>query len=202
LIVARHAATLGDNVAAVALLSLPGKSGRLLEEDVILAAGQPDVTQQTLAAWRTFIDFAMHDSNEEAIRRGATEWVAHRRALFGEDQASAAKEIDELMLLAMDPEWRLRMGTDPRMSVARIRGVPVLALQGDRDENFDGPRSLTALSEIASQRGVDFKPRLLTGLDHSLTIAGTPNEVAASARDALTTWLVDQLHMTPPRVSP
>ena len=202
LIVARHAATFGDNVAAVALLSLPGKSGRLLEEDVILAAGQPDVAQQTLAAWRTFIDFAMHDSNEEAIRRGATEWVAHRRALFGEDQASVGKEIDDLMLLAMDPEWRLHMGMDPRMSVARIRGIPVLALQGDRDENFDGPRSLTALSEIASQRGVDFKPRLLTGLDHSLTSAETPNEVAASARDALTTWLVDQLHMTQPRVSP
>ena len=201
-IVARYAATFGDNVSAVALLSLPGKSGRLLVEDLILAAGQPDETQQPLAAWRTFIDFAMHDANVEAIRIGATEWIAHRRALFGEDQASAAKEIDDLMLLAMDPEWRLRMGTDPRMSIARIRGVPVLALQGDRDANFDGPRSLTALSEIASQRGVDFNPRLLTGLDHSLTIAGTPNEVAASAREALTTWLVDQLHMTPPRVSP
>ena len=201
-IVARHAATFGDGVAAVALLSLPGKSGRLLEEDLILDAGQPDMTQQTLSAWRTFIDFAMHDANEEAIRIGATEWIAHRRALFGEDQVSAANEIDDLMLLAVDPEWRLRMGTDPRMSIARIRGIPVLALQGDRDATFDGPRSLTALTEIASQRGVDFKPRLLAGLDHSLTITDTPNEVAASAREALTTWLVDQLQMTPPRVSP
>jgi pimeloyl-ACP methyl ester carboxylesterase len=201
-IVARYAATFGDNVSAVALLSLPGKSGRLLMEDLILAGGQPDETQQALAAWRTFIDFAMHDANEEAIRIGATEWIAHRRALFGEDQVSAADEIDALMLLAVDPAWRLHMGTDPRMSIARIRGIPVLALQGDRDATFDGPDSLTALTEIASQRGVDFKPRLLAGLDHSLTSTEKPNEVAAPAREALTTWLVDQLQMTPPRVSP
>jgi pimeloyl-ACP methyl ester carboxylesterase len=202
-IVARYAATFGDNVSAVVLLSLPGKSGRLLMEDLILAAGQPNETQQALAAWRTFIDFAMHDANEKAIRIAATEWIAHRRALFGEEQVSAAAdEIDALMLLAVDPEWRLHMGMDPRMSIARIRGIPVLALQGDRDATFDGPNSLTALTEIASQRGVDFKPRLIPGLDHSLAIAETPNEVAASAREALTTWLVDQLQMTAPRVSP
>ena len=168
-IAARCAAAFNDRINCIALLASPGLPGRLNDVDSIKSylsslGAPPDLIREAISARGELIGYASQDVNEVALKQAAEDSVQSIVRASGQDY----RAVTEVLAEAKDPEWRYLMSYDPRMTMPRLGGVEVLAIQGTEDAQFDGGANLHALGESARLRAVAIDTRLLPGLDHGM----------------------------------
>ncbi|MDP6987587.1 MAG: hypothetical protein QGG74_06045 [Phycisphaerales bacterium] len=206
-IAARHTAAFDEGVAAIALLSAPGLPGRLIESarlGALLAESdvQPDAIEAVVAAYETYLEHAIKSVHVGAIRESAKAWLTAQRSALGLTGPPSDEAVQSAVDRSQDQRWKHWLSYDPRATMPRIQGVPVLAMQGDRDATFDAGANLTALVDSASPRGVSIEPRLLSDLNHLLQPVGASTApspkrirttIAPSALRSLLEWIKPQL---------
>ncbi len=187
---ARHAASFGDPVAALVLLSPPATSGRVQMQARIRDALEGTDPSQALDAWDTYVKYASQGVHREALEVAATAWVQASPFDADVDHRVALSQAIEASLNA---DWLEHMGYDPRVGFSRIRGIPVLAITGNQNPRFDGPAHLAMLEAVARERGIELDTRILAGLDHDLQSAGPHHDGAAAT--AVVQWLGEQIRL-------
>ncbi len=210
-IAARHVAAFDEGVTAVVLLSSPGLPGRIIESTRLRSLlVQSDVDAKmiddVITAYEAYLDYAIKSVHVDALRESAKTWLDAQRSALGLSGTTSAQEVQSAVDRAQDSTWRFWLSYDPRATMPRVRGVPILAMQGDQDATFDAGANLKALVDSASSRGVSIEPRLLPGVNHLLQPVGaSPSHsskrirmtIAPSTLRSLLEWIKPQLIRNP-----
>ena len=173
-IVARHSAAFGDGVAAVVLLAAPGLPERINDVDRVEAMlresnASDDDVHAALEARRHFTRMAMQEVQDPTILQAAAAWRRALSTCVGSHQAEPSEaDLASDLDRARDLNWLDQLRFDPRTVLPRLVGMPILAIQGDADRRFDGPRNLTALVDANRSRGGLIEPVLIPGMNHML----------------------------------
>jgi len=197
-IAARHAAAFDEGVTALVLLSAPGLPGRIIESTRLRALlersdVEADILDAVIAAHDAYLDLASRNVHAAAVTESAKEWLGLQRSSLGLTGPPPDRDVQAAVDRAQDPTWRYWLSYDPRATMPRLLGVPILAMQGDQDASFDAAANLTALVDSARPRGVDIEPRMLAGLNHLLQPVG--NDKAISPKHIRTTIAPSALRM-------
>jgi len=200
-IAARHAAAFPEDAPWIVLLSSPGLPGRHLETSALTRAlrsrGASDQEIDHLVRLRSeVIALARQDANELAIEQAAAAWSS---AISNWD-VEWSSSLNDIIIEAHDHDWRYAMAYDPRMTMPRLGGVEVLAVQGDADKTFDAAENLHALAEAGRSRAVLIDTHLLPGLDHGLQAARVEGggQVDSQAIALVADWITERLSRTGP----
>jgi pimeloyl-ACP methyl ester carboxylesterase len=191
-IAARHAAAFGDGVSGLVLLASPGLPERIndlgrIETALRTAAATDAQVTAAIEARRQFTRMAMQQVSEDAIAQALKEWYRTRAACLGSAEEPASADYEGDLALARTADWLDRLRFDPRTVMPRLPGMPILAVQGDADTWFDGPRNLAALTEANQLRAGLIEPHLIPGLDHLL------RRPSATAADIMAEEVVEQV---------
>ena len=170
-IAARHTAAFDEGVTALVLLSAPGLPGRMIESarlrDLLKQVGVTnEAIDGVIAAHDAYLDLAIKGVHADAIAEYARAWLAAQRMALGLTGPPNARDVQAAAARADDATWRYWLSYDPRATMPRISGVPVLAMQGSRDETLDAAANLTALVDASRPSGVNIEPRMLPSLNH------------------------------------
>ncbi|MDP7029316.1 MAG: hypothetical protein QF733_03755 [Phycisphaerales bacterium] len=187
----RQAASFGDPIAALVLLSPPGVPGRTRMRVRIQAAMEGEDPAAALEAWDTYVRYATQGVHDAALAEAARAWI-EAGPLDAERSTDVA--IAHAMEVSRDADWLEDMAYDPRVGFSRIRGMPVLGVSGDRNAVFDGPANLAALSDVAATRSIALDTHVLPGLDHGLKRARA-RSIDPQAAEVIVSWLADQLSL-------
>ncbi|MCP4758177.1 MAG: alpha/beta hydrolase [Planctomycetes bacterium] len=201
-IAARHAAAFSNGVSGLVLLATPGLSERLndldrTEEALRASSSSNPNLAAAVDARRNFTQVVIQEASDDALRQSSMAWQRARSACLGSTSEPDDTLIETDIAQAHDADWLDRLRFNPRIVMPRLSKMPILAIQGDADARFDGPKNLAALVDANKSRGGLIESRLVPGMTHLLEPLSESEEVAGTPRttpdpivlDQVTLWL-------------
>ncbi len=148
----------------------------------------PEKTDATMDLYdhlfRTVYDTPAGIPLDTLLRRSLTEWMAqqdeHTVKLADMDNGRDQMFISRYIYSADRPWYREMIRYDPTRYIPKI-GVPVLALNGNRDVNVPSQENLASIRRLLAQGGNgNFKVVEMEGLNHMFqqAVTGTSSEAA------------------------
>src|SRR5262245_4205729 len=197
-IVAPLAAVRSKDVAFIVMLAGPGVPG----SDIILAqtalimkaegATDADVKRVTTTSAKVFA--AIKEEKDPAAAQALV-----RKVLAESPEGLTQEMIDERARTLLSPWYRYFLTYDPRPTLEKV-GVPVLAINGERDLQVPAAENTSAIRSALDAGGnKDHTVVILPGLNHLFQEAktGSPTEYASieqtfapSALTAISDWIV------------
>jgi len=202
-LVAPIAAARSKDVAFIVLLAGPGVPGSeiILDQTRLImkaeGATDADIEKATSASAKVFA--AIREEKDPKLAEARV-----RKELAASPEALTPQQIDQRARIALSPWFRYFLTYDPAPTLSKV-GIPVLALNGERDLQVPAAANIGAIRAALDAGGnKDYTAKILPGLNHLFqeSKTGSPTEYASIeqtfAPSALTTisdWI--RLHAKP-----
>jgi hypothetical protein len=148
-LIAPMAAARSKDVAFIVIMAGPGVPGKeILVRQVGLlskAAGVDDETAASIqSAQQRALDLITEGADTETVRAQIKKLVETQ---MGAETAGLEQTVDRSMLELTSPWFRYFLGYDPRHDLEKLKKIPVLALNGEKDLQVDPKQNLPEIEK-------------------------------------------------------
>jgi pimeloyl-ACP methyl ester carboxylesterase len=203
-LIAPMAAAKSKKVRFIVMMAGPGVPGsEILVRQVGLlskAAGADDDTIRSIqTAQKEALDMVISGAGKEEVRPKIKSLV---EAQIGASADGLEQAVDQAMSELTSPWFRYFIAADPRPDLRKLKKIPVLALNGEKDLQVDPKQNLPAIEKaLQAAKNKDFTVVELPGLNHLFQKAETgavseyyslEETMNPAALDLIRDWIVER----------
>lgn len=203
-LIAPMAAAKSKHVRFIVMMAGPGVSGsEILVRQVGLlskAAGADDETIRSIqSAQKEALDMVLAGAGKEEVRPKIKSLV---EAQIGASADGLEQAVDKAMAELTSPWFRYFIAADPRPDLRKLKKIPVLALNGEKDLQVDPKQNLPEIEKALKEaKNKDFTVVELPSLNHLFQTADTgavseyytiEETMSPKALDLIRDWIVER----------
>ena len=203
-LIAPMAAARSKDVAFIVIMAGPGVPGKeILVRQVGLMTKAAGVDDETIASIQSVqqkaLDLVTADADMDTIRAQIKKLVETQ---MGEGADGLEQTVDKSMAELTSPWFRYFLGYDPRPDLRKLKKIPVLALNGEKDLQVDPKQNLPEIEKaLKKAKNKDVTIVELPSLNHLFQTAdsGAVSEyytieetMSPAALDLIRDWIVER----------
>ncbi len=203
-LIAPMAAVRSKNVAFIVLMAGPGVAGsEILVRQVGLLSKAAGLDDDTIAAiqgeQKKALDLVTSGADKEAVQGQIRKLV---QSQMGDGTEGFEQAVSKAMADLTSPWFRFFLGYDPRTDLGKLKKIPVLALNGEKDLQVDPKQNLPEIEKaLKAAKNKDVTIVELPSLNHLFQTAETgavseyysiEETMSPAALDLIREWIAER----------